>query len=141
MTNEILKADIPYRNKLFAIYLGCIALVILFIQFVIPRGLTMLRTMSFRDAEHSIEIILILFLCCFSPAAIYLIILGKKVLRHKAFPFPGMKVIRDTVIHTGRNAQLRGKAFMYLGIIFLVLMCAGICALLISFNNFLALFS
>ncbi len=141
MSEEIIQADKKYRIRLFSIYILCILAGILVLVFGVPSLISYIQSQNFRAAQRTIEIVLILLLCSFSPAAVYLIILGRRILRHGSFPYPGMKVIRDTVAVTGDRARFRGKLLIFPGTLFLVLMCSGIALLHYSFVNFMKIFS
>jgi hypothetical protein len=76
-----------------------------------------------------------LFLLCFIPVAVYVIIIGRRTCRYKAIPYPGMRVIRDTVVVTGKKAIIRGKGLIILGIVTIVLVIASmICTHYIILN-------
>jgi hypothetical protein len=141
MSEEIVTADKTYRTRLFGIYILCVAAGTLAIVFGVPRLISYIQRLNFMEAQHTIEIVLICLLCSFFPAAVYLIITGRNVLKHGAFPYPGMKVIRDTIVVSGDKARLRGKALIFLGSLFIVLMLAGIAIIHSSFVGFLEIFS
>lgn len=141
MAEEIVKADKSYRTRLFGIYILCIAAGIPVFSLGVPRLIDYIMNLDFRIAQYTMEVLLIALLCCFAPAAVYLIVLGRRVLKHGAFPYPGMKVIRDTVIVKGDKARFRGRALIFLGSLFIFLMFAGIASIHYSFVKFLNFFS
>ena len=57
--------------------------------------------------------------------AIYLWLLGARVLRAQQFPPPGLRVIRDTPVIGGRGAMIRGHVFQILAV------CLGMSAALL----------
>ncbi|MDD5675896.1 MAG: hypothetical protein PHC61_17125 [Chitinivibrionales bacterium] len=66
---------------------------------------------------------LALLVCLFAPvpAAIYLLRLGLKTLKHQAYPYPGQKVIHDTHIVRGAQARRRGRAFIIMAVVSFVM--------------------
>ena len=74
-----------------------------------------------KATVETIEICCHLFLLLFIPPALYLITIGRRICTHKAVPYPGMKVIRDTVIIRGKKAVFRGKSLIVLGTVLVVL--------------------
>jgi hypothetical protein len=60
--------------------------------------------------------------------AIYLWLLGAKVLRAQRFPPPGLRVIRDTPVIGGRGAVMRGHVIQVLAV------CLGVSAALLCLS-------
>jgi hypothetical protein len=79
------------------------------------------------------EIAVVLFLLLFIIPAIVLIRIGTKTVHSKRFPYPGMKVIHDAVVVTGRNAVFRGRALLILGYISIGMALLGSIAMHIMF--------
>ncbi len=119
---KIVKADRNYRRKLFSGYLVVIILGILSWNFIRPPFLNILDNLPNKERIEVKEIIVHLFLFSFIPVAIYLIAIGCRICKYNAMPYPGMKVIRDTVVVTGRKAKLRGKSLIILGIVVIILL-------------------
>lgn len=71
------------------------------------------------------EFILILLLLLFIGPSIYLIYIGRQIKRSGEFPFPGMKVIRDTKVIVGEKALNRGRMFTILGYSSIILSISG----------------
>jgi 4-amino-4-deoxy-L-arabinose transferase-like glycosyltransferase len=118
----IVKADRNYRRKLFSGYLIVIILGILIWNFIRPPFLNILDNLPNKERVEIKEIIAHLFLLSFIPMAIYLITIGRRICRYNAMPYPGMKVIRDTVVVTGKKAIFRGKSLIILGIVVIILL-------------------
>jgi hypothetical protein len=137
MEPVICKADRQYRTRLFTAYLVILILIGGLIALVIPTINNTVNRLPFAQGNRLIEAALICCLLGFIPAAIYCIVIGRKILRHDAFPWPGMKVIRDTLILRGLPAQRRGKALVILGWTFLLLMTAGISTIHWSYTRFI----
>jgi hypothetical protein len=58
---------------------------------------------------------MISFFIFFIAPASYLILIGRKIKRFAQFPFPGMKVMRDTKVISGKQAIARGNMLIYFG--------------------------
>ncbi|NLD93928.1 MAG: hypothetical protein GX639_14825 [Fibrobacter sp.] len=125
---EIIKADRNYRRKLFSGYLIVIILGILAWNFICPPLLNILDNLPNKERVEVKEIIAHLFLFSFIPVAIYLIAIGRKICKYNAMPYPGMKVIRDTVVVTGKKANFRGKTLIILGIVVIILLITSMIA-------------
>lgn len=118
------EADTEFRKKLFTHYILGIALIattLFFVKDIIAEELANRVGVSFIRYIESLEAA---FLLLTVPAAIYLIWLGRRVIRDKRYPYVGMKVIRKTEILTEKKAISLGKKFLYLGI-FAIVMIAG----------------
>lgn len=114
---EIVKADKSYRRKLLLSYMVAIFVGIIVWNFAIPPLLTNLENLPNKARIETKESISHLVMLSFIPVAIYVIIFGRRVCRYKAIPYPGMKVLRDTVIVTGKKAIFRGKCLIILGVV------------------------
>ena len=120
MTKKIVKANLETRRKVLwlLIFLGTLeglALVKLTshiqqIKELMERdfeaGLVALN--QFINLNCGILGIVILI------SVIYLIKLGIQIIKHQQFPPPGMKVIRDTPIQTGKRALITGYILFFL---------------------------
>ena len=115
MTNDhtkILKADRVYRRKLFLSYFAVICFGIVFWNFLLPVLINKLENLPNKERIEAKELIAHLILLFFIPVAIYVITIGRRVCRYETIPYPGMKVIRDTAIVTGKKAITRGRSLI-----------------------------
>jgi hypothetical protein len=119
--NEMVKADKKYRGKLFLGYLIAVFVGVIIWNFIVPPFLIYMENLPNKELVETNEMICHLFLLCFIPVAIYVIIIGRRICRFKAIPYPGMRVIRDTVVVTGKKAMARGKSLIILGIVTIIL--------------------
>ncbi|MBD3345831.1 MAG: hypothetical protein GF401_12280 [Chitinivibrionales bacterium] len=125
MQEEIVRADKTYRNRLFSGYaLGAVFLVLI-IKYVIPWFLLQLQELSIPRAMVVIETVAIIFLLSFIGPAYYLIITGRKILKFKRVPYPGMKVIRDTKVKRGKPAFLQARVLIGVGTLSILMSLAG----------------
>lgn len=124
----IIKADMDYRRKLLLSYLAAILIGIIMWNFCIPPLMEILENLPNKERVETKETIIHLFLFSFIPVAIYVIVIGRRACKYKAMPYPGMKVIRDTVVVTGKKAIFQGRGLMILGTVVIVLTVASMIA-------------
>ena len=128
MEREIVKTDRRYRRNLFLIYLLFIVLITLLWVFAKPALIKYFFTLPVKERIEAWETVLHFFLMLFIPAAVYLILIGRRVCRFQAMPYPGMRVIHDTIIVRGKKALLRGRSMIVLGTLMIVLVVASMVA-------------
>jgi len=122
---KIVRVDRGYRRRLFLWYLSGMLIAGMCLLAVRPAH-RFIFSHDIITAFRYLEGAAIVFLLLFSIPAVYLIRTGRKILRHGSFPFPGMKVIRDTIILEGAEAGRRGKALIALGILSIFMSISGI---------------
>lgn len=98
---------------------------VVFFKLGVPSFMRYLEQLPVKARVEAIERTVHVVLLLFIPAAIYLIIVGRKVCRSGAMPYPGMKVIHDTLVVTGRRAQMRGWSMIVLGGVMIVMVLAS----------------
>jgi hypothetical protein len=128
MDREIVKTDKKYRRNLFIAYLIGIAVIVAFWRWGIPPLSHYIRELPNKERTETLEILGHAVLLIFIPAAIYLIVIGRKVCTHQAMPYPGMRVIHDTVVVRGKSALFRGRSMIVLGTMMIVLVIFSIIA-------------
>ncbi|MBN1575330.1 MAG: hypothetical protein JW913_02180 [Chitinispirillaceae bacterium] len=128
MDREIVKTDKRYRRNLFLAYLTALLCGVAFLSWGRPALVSYINNLPAKEHIETIELVEHLFLILFIPAAIYLIAVGRKVCRFRAMPYPGMGVIRDTVIVRGEKALRRGRSMMVLGIAMIAIVIASMLA-------------
>ena len=111
----IVKTDKRYRRRLFTVYGICIVLGIVLFKWGVPSFSRHLAQLPVKARVETIERFIHTVLLLFIPAALFLIVVGRNVCRFRAMPYPGMKVIHDTVVVTGKPALLRGWSMIVLG--------------------------
>ena len=121
MDNEIIKTDLSYRRKLFIAYLVAIGIGLALWRWGIPALTDYLDRLPNKERVETLELISHIFLFLFFPPAIYLIIIGRRICRYGVVPYPGMKVIRDTIVIKGKKALFRGRILVVLGITLMIL--------------------
>lgn len=124
----IIQADKDYRRKLLLSYLTAILIGIIMWIFFISPLIIILENLPNKERVETKETIVHLFLFSFIPVAIYVIVIGCRVCKYKAMPYPGMKVIRDTVVVTGKKAIFQGRSLIILGIAGIVLTISSMIA-------------
>jgi hypothetical protein len=117
----IQKADKEYRTK----YLKCLFLYtglgFAMILWVVPFLISFLETLKPERAIKTVVVVFIIMFLSLIPMAIYMMKLGRRILKSERFPPPGMKVIRDTVVLEGQHARYRGYLIMILSLILILL--------------------
>jgi 4-amino-4-deoxy-L-arabinose transferase-like glycosyltransferase len=130
---EIVKADPGYRRRLFSFYLTAIALGFIAWRFLLPPCIDafdhLRRPAYFIIAESAVIVLLLVFII----PAVFLIQTGNKIIRSERFPFPGMKIMRDTKVVTGSRALFRGRFLKRLGYVSIGFAVAGSVAMHILF--------
>ena len=121
MEREVVKTDKRYRRNLFTAYIFFIVLGAIMVKWGIPLYTTYIARLPIKARVETIELTIHAVLLLFIPAAVYLIIIGRNVCVFRAMPYPGMKVIHDTVVVTGKNALLRGWSMIVLGAVMIVM--------------------
>ena len=125
MEKVIIKTDKRYRRKLFTVYLVMIVIGVAVVKWGVPAFRWYLMELPPKSLVETVETTIHIFLMLFIPAAAYLISIGRKICISKAMPYPGMKVIHDTVVVTGKKALLRGWSLMVLGAIMILMVIAS----------------
>ncbi len=128
MDREIVKTDKRYRRKLFTAYLIAIFFGVVFWKWGFPLISGYIDSLPNKERIETLEIIEHTALLLFIPAALYLIVIGRRVCRHQAMPYPGMSVIHDTVIVRGKKALLRGRSMVVLGVVLILMVISSIIA-------------
>jgi hypothetical protein len=125
MTEEIVRADKQYRFRLFTAYIIVLICLVLFAWIGWPRLLQYVKDADIISILNTGEICLMIFLAlCVIPTWI-LFVHGRKIIHYKQVPYPGMKVIHDTKIITGKKATRIGKLFVILSIVAIIIFAAS----------------
>jgi hypothetical protein len=125
---EIVKTDKRYRRNLFIAYAVLIAAGVLFWNLARPALFHYVNGLPARQFTETVETIQHFVMLLFIPAAIYLIVVGRKIWRHQALPYPGMRVIHDSIVIRGKRAVRRGKLLVGLGTLMIALAIASMIA-------------
>lgn len=126
MEPEIVRTDKPYRQRLFTVYLVCLAALGLVLYFGLPPYFAYVNRVGFQDLMTASEITIICLLVPLVGPSIYLIVVGRRIIRSKRMPYPGQKVIHDTKVVDGSRAIRRGRTLLWLGIVCIFLVIAGV---------------
>ena len=125
---EIQKADPRARRNalwLFAVTVVAGSALLAWIE-LSPVGLGPER---FAQSPGAVVLMLAILLALAAWAAVYAWRTGRRVVSAERFPPPGMLVVRDTPVHTGRRARLTGYVMMGLAVLIL-LSAAGAAAII-----------
>ena len=125
MSEEIVRADKSYRRKFFTWH----AIFILFGAAVIVWGLPWLeeylRQANPKTAAGILKGWFIFAFLSIIPIAIYMLSLGRKVIKHERIPLPGAKVIIDTRPIVGKKAMVRGRGLVVVSLLLIALGLSG----------------
>lgn len=124
----IVKVDRIYRRNLFGVYILTILVGVALVKWVAPVVLCYVSNLPNKERVETLEILKHLALLLFIPPALYLIHVGKMVCTYKAMPYPGMRVIHDTKVVTGKQAIWRGRSMIALGVVLIVMVVGSIAA-------------
>ena len=112
---KIIKADKKYRKSIMVLYFAILTGCTVFTLLVLPALVYKFKHLPLQSSFIIGEIVIITFLLLFIVPSIYLIAIGKKTKMHTQFPYPGMKVMRDTPLITGKKAIGRANKLIYFG--------------------------
>ncbi len=121
MEKVVIKTDKRYRRILFTVYLILIVIGVVVVKWGVPAFRSYLEQLPPKSLVETVETTIHFFMMLFIPAAAYLIYVGRKICIFKAMPYPGMRVLHDTVVVTGKKALLRGWSLMVLGAIMILM--------------------
>jgi hypothetical protein len=112
---KIVKADKKFRFFLFVLYGTILVTGALFFKFLAPLIVCKFQGITSQTYYILGETVIIFFLLLFIVPAWWLISIGRKIKFYEQFPYPGMKVMRDTRVIEGKKAVFRGKMLVALG--------------------------
>lgn len=125
MSAEIVRADKSYRRKFFTWH----AIFILFGAVVIVWGLPLLeeylRQAHPKTAAGILKGWFIFAFLSIIPIALYMLSLGRKVIKYERIPLPGAKVIIDTRPIVGQKARRRGQVLVGVSLLLVALGVSG----------------
>jgi hypothetical protein len=126
MTPKIIPADRTYRRKvliiLFLIVLAGLAL----FQWLVPWvNKAALQIEPHKGLALAMCVLLVMFIAIVS-LAVYLAFFGRRVLKNRRFPPPGVKVLRDTRLLEGKPATIRGQIIILLSVLLFIFSLYGI---------------
>ncbi|HUI92435.1 MAG TPA: hypothetical protein VLX68_09340 [Chitinivibrionales bacterium] len=122
---EIVKVDKQYRKKLFTAYLLGIAVISLTVGLGWGPLMHFMKTAYFAPLMNVSEALVMFVLFCVIGPSIFLIFIGRRIMTSRRMPYPGQKVIHDTVVITGKKAVMRGRMLFILGISAIIISIAG----------------
>jgi hypothetical protein len=125
MSKEILKADPGYRKRTMLIITGMLIAGCLVIAFLLPWLKSYMLTLGCRKASQLLFAIFAVAFIVPLLLSFHIIRTGVKSLREERFPPTGTKVIKDTVLLTGKEARNRGKILIFLAGFIMALSITG----------------
>lgn len=127
MKDIIIPADKKYRRRrLIFLVLGMV-IGGLIIGYGLPGFMAAMEQAESQTAyPHFLIAILIIMFLSLIPFALYLLSIGKLIIKSERFPPPGIRVIRDTRLVVGEKAKTRGRAIIFFSIMLIVMALWGI---------------
>ena len=119
MDKKIVRADKKYRNKVLTLCFLIGLLGVLIIVWGLPYGMEYLKHLDPKTAFLIIDLVLVLIMLSLVPIGLFLLKVGRKIIKHECFPPPGMRVIKDTLIEKGKKAKVKGQILVFTAIIFM----------------------
>jgi len=125
MSEEIVRVDKSYRRKFFTWH----AIFILFGAVVIVWGLPLLeeylRHANPKTAAGILKGWFIFAFLSIIPIALYMLSLGRRVIKYERIPLPDAKVIIDTRPIVGKKATVRGRVLVGVSLLLIALGLSG----------------
>ena len=125
MDNEIIKADKQYRKFVLAVCLIFIAAGGAIIVWLLSYLQDALEDSDPERALIAVKRLLILISLGIIPVGLYILSLGRKVVKSRQIPPPGVKVIADTKVIAGRKAVIRGWLLICIALLMIGLSLIG----------------
>ena len=125
MSEEIVRADRSYRRQFFTWHAIFIALGATVIVWGLPWFEEYLRHANPKVAAGILKGWFIFAFLSMIPIALYMLLLGRKVIKHERIPLPGAKVIIDTRPVVGQKARLRGRVLVGVSLLLVALGLSG----------------
>lgn len=125
MSEEIVRADRSYRRQFFTWHAIFIALGAAVIVWGLPWFEEYLRHANPKIAAGILKGWFIFAFLSMIPTALYMLLLGRKVIKHERIPLPGAKVIIDTRPVVGQKARWRGQVLVGISLLLIGLGLSG----------------
>ena len=126
MDPKIIQTDKTYRRKtlviLFLIGLAGLAL----FQWLVPWANKTVLQLEPQKGLALVRCILVVMFLAIVSLAVYLAFFGRRVLKHRSFPPPGVKVLRDTRLVEGESATIRGQIIIFLSLLLFIFGLYGV---------------
>jgi len=122
---EVVKGDRTYRHMVLGLYAVVLAAGFVAVRYGLPALRAHITRLGMMDQLVALRTLFLVVLVSFSPAAVYLIVVGRRILAHGCYPYPGRRVMFDTEVMRGWRATRNGRILVTLGTVFLVLMTAS----------------
>jgi len=121
MNDRMIKANKKLRRLVIGICVISVLVVLVLMQWVLPRGVRYLERQEPRIILWVLEAGTAVIFLSVVPMAIYLYCFGRRVVRHRQLPPPGTRVVVDTKLIEGDRAVTRGRIVMALAVVLFAL--------------------
>ncbi len=125
MDEGIIRPDKNYRKRVFSLYVVLVLIGVVFIGWVLPWSKAYTEQLDPESALRTMKFTLVVVFLSIIPIALNILTLGRKMVKHKRFPPPGVKVMRETKLVEGDKATLRGRVLVILSLILISLALLG----------------
>ena len=125
MDEGIIRPDKNYRKRVFSLYVVLVLIGVVFMGWVLPWSKAYTEQLDPENALRTMKFTLVVVFLSIIPIAIYILTLGRKMVKHERFPPPGMKVLRETLVIKGARARLRGRVLVVLSLVLIFLALLG----------------
>jgi len=130
MNSKIVQADKSYRQKILIILFLIVLAGLALFQWLVPWADQRVHQVEPRTGLALVRCALVVMFAAVASLAVYLAFFGRKVFRHRCFPPPGIKVLRDTRQVEGESAIIRGQIIILLSVLLLIFSLYGVLATL-----------
>ncbi len=118
---EIQAADPGARNRALmlvgaAILVGVVLLVLDLFYEVQAEAMLRAAALHFLDRPGLMFLALLALVTPMIAASVYIFIQAGRIIHAQRMPYPGQKVIRDTVVISGEEAVKRGRGLQFLAV-------------------------
>ncbi len=125
MNEKIIPADRTYRRTVLIIYVVLVCIGVVLIGWVLPGSQDYLEGLEAQKALGILKVALVVLFLSTLPLAAYLFAIGRKMMKYKRFPPPGMKVITDTKVVEGEKVKFQGQMVVVLSLVLILLGLLG----------------
>ena len=125
MAPKIIQADKAYRRKILVILFLTVLAGLATFQWLVPWASKTVHQIEPNKGLALARYVLTVMFLSVLFISLYLAFFGRKVLRHREFPPPGAKVLRDTPLVEGKSAIIRGQIIILLALLLFIFSLYG----------------
>ena len=126
MNSKIVQTDKTYRRKILVILFLIVLAGLALFQWLVPWANETVHRIDPQKGLTLVRCALIVMFLAIIFSAVYLAFFGRNVLKHRSFPPPGVKVLRDTRLVEGDSAIIRGQIIVLLSLLLFIFGLYGV---------------